>query len=611
LIRSAVYQAAGPVARRDAHRALAAALDAEQVADRRAWHLAAAAEEPNESIASALEDAALRSQGRSGYGSAARALVRSAALSPSAFERARRLLAAANASQLAGKADEALRLLDEAIASRPPERLRFEIQHLRAMIEFWLRTPMVAHHLLLIEADRAEHKDPAQAAMFLAEATIPCVMAGDVRRALATSQRAKALANRVGTPAPLLLDILLAEAMLLCGLSADADQLIDECMRRVFARADEAASVAQYLPTTLLAVERHIEARTLITGAVVAARNASAVGVLPFVLAVLSELDFRTGSFAAAYAAGTESVRLAGETGQGSAAAYSFVTLARVEAAQGRDDDCLAHARAGVELAHIHGLGSIFNYAGAALGLLELGRGRPAEALIHLEKTAQGFRDTGCREPNLIQWQPDYIESLARTGRTDDAIRALETFEGDAERTNRAWAKATAARCRGFITQDDSVAHFRRALDLHADSPSPFEVARTQLCYGETLRRQRKRAEARQVLREALNTFERLGAEPWAARAQNELSATGEKARKRDVTATRQLTPQELQIALAVAQGATNREAAAQLFLSPKTVEAHLSSAYRKLGARSRTELVRIFANETFSHAIAKEVTST
>jgi DNA-binding NarL/FixJ family response regulator len=104
--------------------------------------------------------------------------------------------------------------------------------------------------------------------------------------------------------------------------------------------------------------------------------------------------------------------------------------------------------------------------------------------------------------------------------------------------------------------------------------------------------------EARLVLREALNTFERLGAEPWAARAQNELLATGEKARKRDVAATRQLTPQELQIAIAVAQGATNREAAAQLFLSPKTVESHLSSAYRKLGARSRTELVRIFANE-------------
>jgi DNA-binding CsgD family transcriptional regulator len=325
------------------------------------------------------------------------------------------------------------------------------------------------------------------------------------------------------------------------------------------------------------------------------------VGILPYALTILSELEFRTGNFAAAYALGTEAVRLARETGQGSSASYSLVTLARVEAAQGRDDDCHAHTRAAIELARIHGLGSIFNYAGAALGLLELGRGRPAEALVHLEQTAKGFRDEGPSDPNLIQWQPDYIESLARIGRTDDAIRTLETLERDAERTDRVWAKATAARCRGFISHEDADAHFRRALEFHQASPSPFEVARTQLCYGEVLRRQRQRIEARHLLREALNTFERLGAEPWAGRAHTELSATGEKARTRDVTATRDLTPQELQISLAVAQGATNREAAAQLFLSPKTVEAHLSSAYRKLGARSRTELVRIFANETAS----------
>jgi DNA-binding CsgD family transcriptional regulator len=609
LIRSAVYQAADPVARREAHRVLAAALDAEQVADRRAWHLAAASTEPNEPVASALEDAALRSQSRSGYGSAARALIRSAELSPSTFERSRRLLAAANASQLAGRPEEALLLLDRAIAARPPERLRFEIQHLRASIEVWVRTPMAAHQIMVGEADRAQDRDPADAAMFLAEAAIPCIMAGDIRRSLETSLRAKALADRVQSPTPLLIYAVLAESLLLSGMASEAELLIDECMRRVLASADEATAVAPYLPTTLLALERHNDARVLITSAVESMRNASAVGLLPFALAVLSEVDLRTGNLAAAYAAGTESVRLANETGQGSAASYSLVTLARVEAAQGREADCRAHVRSALELAGIHGLGSIYNYAGATLGLLELGRGRPEDALRHLEKTAQGFRESGLKEPNLIQWQPDYIESLARTGRTEDAIRALEALENDAERSDRAWARATAARCRGFISQDAE--HFRRALKLHEASPSPFEVARTHLCYGETLRRQRKRIEARQVLREALNTFERLGAEPWAARALNELAATGEKARKRDVSGIRQLTPQELQIALVVAQGATNREAAAQLFLSPKTVEAHLSSAYRKLGARSRTELARIFANETSPALLSRDVTRT
>jgi DNA-binding CsgD family transcriptional regulator len=605
LIRSAVYQSAGPVVRRESHRALAMALDAEHVADRRAWHLAAASTEPDESVASALEDAALRSQGRSGYGPAAGALVRAAELSPSAFERARRLLAAANASQLAGRPEEGLLLLDRAIAAKPPEGLRSEIQHLRATIEVWVRTPMAAHQIMVWEADRAQLQDPADAAMFLAEAAIPCIMAGDIRRGLETSQRAKILADRANTPTPLLIDAVLAESLLLLGMSREAELLIDESMRRILANPNEATAVAPYLPTTLLALERHHDARVLITGAVEAMRHASAVGLLPFVLAVLSELDLRSGNLAAAYAAGTESVRLANETGQGSAASYSLVTLARVEAAQGREADCRAHARAALDLAGIHGLGSIFNYAGGALGLLELGRGRPAEALLHLEKTAQGFRESGIREPNLIQWQPDYIESLARTGRTDDAVHELEVLEADAERTDRAWAMATAARCRGFISQDGD--HFLRALELHKASPSPFEVARTQLCYGEILRRRRKRVEARQVLRAALNTFERLGAEPWAVRAHNELAATGEKSRKRNVSATRQLTPQELQIALAVAQGATNREAAAQLFLSPKTVESHLSSAYRKLGARSRTELAHIFATEAGQAIVAKE----
>jgi DNA-binding NarL/FixJ family response regulator len=599
LIRSATYLSASAVARREAHRALAHALDSERVPDRRAWHLAAAATGPDESIASALEDAAARSGARSGYGSAARALVRSAALSPSTSERARRLLAAANAYQLAGRPDEGVRLLDEAIACQPLERIRSEIEHLRAAIEIWVSSPMATHERLLIEAARAQREDPAAAALLLAEATIPCFMAGDVPRSLEIARRARAMADQAGTPRALLVDVVVAEAMVLSGMALEAAPLIDECLRRVLTGGHAVARDVQYLPFSLLAVERYADARALIASAVAAARNASAVGVLPYALAVLCELDFRTGNFAAAYATGTESILLGRETGQGSGAAYSLVTLARVEAAQGRDDDCRTHTRLAVELARTHGLGSIFNYGGAALGLLELGRGRPGEALVHLEKTAQGFRESGPSEPNLIQWQPDYIESLARVGRTDDAIRALEAFERDAERTNRAWAKATAARCRGYLSLEGSAPHFRRALELHESSPSPFEVARTQLCNGEVLRRQRRRIEARQLLHEALNTFERLGAEPWASRAHTELSATGEKARRRDVFGTRDLTSQELQIALVVSQGATNREAAAQLFLSPRTVEAHLSSAYRKLGARSRTELVRIFANET------------
>jgi DNA-binding CsgD family transcriptional regulator len=607
LIRSAIYHAADPVARREAHRALAASLDAEQDGDRRAWHLAAACAEPDESVASALEDAAIRSMGRSGYGSAGTALMRSASLSPSSFERARRLLAGAGAFRLAGRPAEASHLLDEAIALHPPERMRFQIEHLRAGIEMWVGMPMAAHNRLLIEANRAEHRDPAGAAVLLAEATMPCFMAGDLRRGLATAKRAQVLADRVGTLRPLIVDAVLTNAMVLCGTVVEASMLIDDCLGRV--RGPEAAQAAQCLAHSLTVSARHMEARAILETAVASARTSGAVGLLPYALSTLSELEFRTGNFAAAYAGGTEAVRLAGETGQGSTAAYSLMTLARVEAAQGRDEACRTHTDAAIELARIHGLDSIFQYGGAALGLLDLGRGRPGEALVHLEETAKLSRELGPSNPNILQWAPDYIESLARAGRTDDATRELEALELDAERTDGAWARAAAARCRGFTAQDGSTPHFLRALELHEASPSPFEVARTQLCYGEVLRRQRQRVEARKMLREALVTFEKLGAEPWANRARTELAATGEKARKRDVAATRQLTPQELQISLAVAQGATNREVAAQLFLSPKTVEAHLSRVYRKLGVRSRTELTRIFANETTASVPSKATT--
>jgi DNA-binding CsgD family transcriptional regulator len=146
--------------------------------------------------------------------------------------------------------------------------------------------------------------------------------------------------------------------------------------------------------------------------------------------------------------------------------------------------------------------------------------------------------------------------------------------------------------------EDAYEAEFKTALELHEKTSTPFERARTELCFGERLRRSGQRVEARTWLRKAQETFELLGAEPWAERARSELRASGETARRRDATASDQLTAQELQVALIVAQGATNREAAASLFLSPKTIEFHLGHVYRKLGLRSRAQLAGLFAAE-------------
>jgi DNA-binding CsgD family transcriptional regulator len=196
------------------------------------------------------------------------------------------------------------------------------------------------------------------------------------------------------------------------------------------------------------------------------------------------------------------------------------------------------------------------------------------------------------REPNWVQETPDLVEAYVRAGRTDDAARVIEGFAARAEETRRPWTLATSARCRGLIAGESSFGDaFEEALVLHEATPSPFELARTELCYGERLRRSRRRRQAREHLRTAFVTLDRLGARPWAARAAAELAATGEHVQQADLGGLRDLTPHELQLALLVAQGATNKEASAALFISPKTVEAHLHHIYVKLGLRSRTEL--------------------
>jgi DNA-binding CsgD family transcriptional regulator len=237
------------------------------------------------------------------------------------------------------------------------------------------------------------------------------------------------------------------------------------------------------------------------------------------------------------------------------------------------------------------GNGSIRTFAWGALGALELGLGRYGPAAVELRKVAELLSKLKMRHPGLIRWAPDLIEALAHLGTRHEAQQVLRTLEVQTERVGTPWAKAAVSRCRGILADDDFEGHFEAALRTHQQDVLPFERARTELAYGERLRRSRRRADSRAHLREALQTFERLGAPPWVDRASAELRATGERARRRDPTTALDLTPQEHMVADAVAQGATNKEVAATLFLSPKTVESHLSRIYVKLGVRSRTQL--------------------
>jgi len=238
-----------------------------------------------------------------------------------------------------------------------------------------------------------------------------------------------------------------------------------------------------------------------------------------------------------------------------------------------------------------------------ALAFDALGAGE-GEAAVELYDRAFHAASRLRMQRGLVQYGADRVEALARSGKTDEAFQALEEF-ADTPGGGR-WALAALARCRGILAATAAEQHFQTALSHHEQDGQPFEKARTQLAYGERLRRDRRRADAREKLTEALDAFERLGASPWADRARVELRATGgaaaegDAAEKEAVAAAglEELTAHELQIARLVAYGMTNREVAGKLFLSPKTIEYHLSQIYRKLDLRSRTQLASLMAQE-------------
>jgi DNA-binding CsgD family transcriptional regulator len=297
-----------------------------------------------------------------------------------------------------------------------------------------------------------------------------------------------------------------------------------------------------------------------------------------------------------ALAGAYEAIALFEETSQRTELGCAQASTSRIAAAMGRDDECRRRAEAGFAADAESGLLLASATAGAAVGLLELGRGNPEAAIIELEPVERIVRQSRLGEPWLVLWAPDLIEAYSHVGRTDRAADVLATFEHQARATGRVSALAAVARCHGILASDEAFEEpFEASLELHNRVPTPFERGRTELAYGERLRRAHKRSKARERLGIALQTFERLGAQPWAERARIELRATGQSVRAPERQAQDTLTSQELQVAALVAGGATNRETAAALFLSVKTIEFHLGHIYRKLGIRSRSELARAF----------------
>jgi DNA-binding CsgD family transcriptional regulator len=590
LARSAVYHSAAPAERRAAHRALAAEMSEP---DRRAWHLAAATSAPDEKVAAALEQAAADARRRAGVSGEAAALERAARLTPDAETQARRLLAASLAAEAAGGFERAAQLLAETAALASDAELRADAVARRSYLLFDRGEFDQAFELATGEASSVAGSTAARI-LTASGAVHALVHRLDIPAARATAEHAAELAGSAAHD-DLDLSHMLAWTWELSGETAQAMELA----RASVDRADVGSVLAIDLAGHFIFLEDYNRARDRFELIIEHARNAHAYGNLAYALDVQARLELQMGRPTPAYAASLEAIQLTEPLGTDVALASSFAWLALVEATLGRSADADAHGRRSLVVAAERG--DRFNEVRArgALGLNALARGDAAAAVDWLEPAAQLLVAGGVRLPNTFPLHGDLIEAQVRLGKRADASTQLAGLLDDARLTDSRWALAVGARCRALLADDaDAEEAFEAALEHHEADSNELEAARTQLAYGERLRRLRKRRAAREHLHGALEKLDRLGARPWAERARAELRASGERLRNRKAAAHEQLTPQELQVSLAAADGLTNKEIGARLFLSPKTVEFHLGRAYRKLDVRSRAELIKLFAKE-------------
>lgn len=566
LIRSAVHEAAAPAEVRRVH-AVLAELTAD---DRRAWHLAGAALGQDEQVAAALVAAAGRARDRGGYGAAATALARAAELTPEPRERAVRLKDAAVAAWLGGRPGQAESLLAEARERAGGDvAVTMEIAQLRGRFE--LNSGNAAEAVRILAA--------GDSLDMLADASEAAAYVGDTAMIVELGRRAAA------HPEGFLRDTVAG-----IGLTLDGDAAGPGLLRRALARAGEledpaghlwAAAAASQLGETDLAAELSDRAGQV-------ARVSGMAGQLPVVLEFVATAERLAGRLARSQALSEEGLELAREAGYENTVAAHLANLAVVAALRGEEEDCERQARAALAIAVPHRVGLRAGVAAYARAMLDLCLGRHAAARDRFAAIAAAGPGTG--HP-AVAWRttPDRVEAAVGAGDEAGARAALEAYERGLRHAATPESRALLARCRGLAESREDA--FDEALRLHTN---PFEAARTALLLGERLRRGQRPGEARAHLRTAWETFERAGARPWARRAQEELRAAGESGQAPAAAVLDALTPQELRIAGLVADGLSSKQIAAQLFLSPRTVEYHLYKIYPKLGIGSRTDLARL-----------------
>jgi DNA-binding CsgD family transcriptional regulator len=584
LVRSVVYESVPLSRRRRTHAALAVALAREQ-GERAIWHRAMATSTTDEEVADALEASGRRSQLRGGHASAATAFERAATLSEATPPRARRLAAAVEAAWFAAQVDRARELVSRSLPLSERGQLA-GLLYWRGSIEG--QSGGLLDGVATLHQAMALSEDPSLTLKILRDGFAMAYEAGAPDEALSFAERA-ADASCVGEIDRFTKASLTARAADLSGEYARGKALSAELVDLA-----ERIDVPVCLIWSALAASRAgMDEASLrhASRAVSRARDTGEVTTLPFCLQVQAMALIGHSRFELAYATAEEGWRLALETGQPWAAGWNVMYLALIDALRGLEERVQAHVAELQALVARSGATPMVHYAERVLGLLDLGLGRPARATERFLTAFPVWRPDS--DPSFVSDVPDAVEAAARSDRLPEVAGHLARFEERAQRSSDPKALALLARCRALVDEPHAEEHFEYAVAV-ADSLPPFDQARTELLYGEWLRRHRRRVDARRHLRTALQLFGRMGAVPWESRAQSELRASGETARKRDPTTRDQLTPQELQISRLVASGMTNPEVAAKLYLSSRTVDYHLRKVFTKLEIASRAELARV-----------------
>ncbi len=587
LVRSAVYQGASWTERRAAHSALADALGDEE-ADRRAWHRAAAALDLDEDVLRELEDAAKRASARGGHAAAARAYARAAELTADPPARASRLVAAAVEASMAGQNDQAVALAERAAPISEDPLERGEIARVLGIAELQCGMPSKGLRIFLSGASVLPAGATEEALVMLVHAAESASLAGEPDGMREVSRAASKLSVEDDERARFFLRFLSGLGPFSEGDAAGAP-LLDEAValgegtddaQRLFWASAAAAFMGDLERGTILAAR-----------AAAVARQWGELALVAHALSSCAAYLLVANRFGEAAADAEEAVRLGREIGAENLTGLPLGVLAMVAAVRGREDEARQLADEVAGFAHERGLALPSAFGVWALANVDLARGNWAQALERYDALSQVRPGFG-HPLAAILTVPDRMETLVRLGRTDDAIGLLPAFESWATHAGGS-AMSRLASSRALVASGhEATEHFEDAI-RQADVTRAFDVARIRLLYGEHLRRERRRVDARAYLRAAIEAFERFDAVVWAERARTELRASGESARKRDPSTISQLTPQELQITRFVADGLSNKEVAAQLFLSPRTVDYHLRNVFAKLGLTSRTQLAR------------------